>query len=52
MNKLSILGGFLSSTSIYLLFFDKIPFAAPWGLLFGLGAIYCAKLVIEDKFHV
>lgn len=51
MNKLSALGCFLSVTSIYLIFFDTIPFGAPWGILFGLGAVYCAKLLIERKYY-
>jgi hypothetical protein len=48
--KLTIAGTLCSATSVYLLFFDKIPFGAPWGVLFGFAAILCYKQVLKERF--
>lgn len=39
-----VLSGLASiALSIYLLFFDKVPFAAPWGLVFGAFGVLCLR---------
>lgn len=48
-NFLELLGGFTTVTSIYLFFFDGLPFAFPWGILTGAIAFLCFKTIREKR---
>lgn len=48
--KLELIGGFCSATAVYLWFFDKIPFGAPWGFFFAGIAGFCLKLYLKEMY--
>lgn len=49
-NKWDWIGGFCSTLALYLLFFDKIPFGPPWGVLIGMVGLLSLKQSIIERF--
>lgn len=48
--KLRFLAVFFATTGIYLAFFDKIPFGAPWAVVCLAGFIWVVKFLYQRTF--